>query len=345
MLAALLTSLGVPSAAIGQRIETPKGIYSRDDVPSGEYGLLQYVRHLANQQPLQVVAIEVYSAALAKGLHHLVNYDYIAFTNITDDHLNVHGSMQAYEQAKARLLNRLCEKGNMFVHPNPIGLTGILEQAGNQGIKVNQVKPCQTPFTLLFQQQNCALAKALAQHILKLPTFAHLPAISEALLHSKVMKLYSPPGRCERWELPNGVTVFIDFAHNSGGITTVIEHAKASLPVQAKVGFLLSSKGGWGRDKRMLMANAAAAADIVIVTDDDPRTEDPAVIRMQLAYTHRYSQITPRSHAISTLCARLQAGDIAIIAGRGADDRWQDAAGRFRYNDIDVIKAMGGQKH
>ncbi|MGB3725237.1 MAG: Mur ligase family protein, partial [Glaciecola sp.] len=42
MLAALLTSLGVPSAAIGQRIETPKGIYSRDDVPSGEYGLLQY---------------------------------------------------------------------------------------------------------------------------------------------------------------------------------------------------------------------------------------------------------------------------------------------------------------
>lgn len=362
MLASLLTGMGVPAAAIGQRVETPQGLRSRDEVPSGVMGLPSYIKWLSETHGLKVIAIEAYSAALAKGLHDHVEYDAIAFTNITEDHINVHGNMQAYKAAKNILFSRLKPKGLAVYDKDATGLEHISQQATRHAVSLYDVSrpspnelelSLDLPFNLPFQQQNCKLAIRLAKHLLS-NTDSNLLGFEkpiniaseefQAALQQQIMQLHSPPGRYERWLMPNGVIAVIDFAHNPGGIQTVIQQTRDNAEAGAKLGFLLSSKGGWGETKRGLMADAASLADYVVVSDDDPRSEDPALIRAQLALPHDYIEVVPRANAIYHLITSLKNGDTAIIAGRGADSRWDGPFGRLAYNDVDVVKQLGGQR-
>lgn len=345
MLASLLRQLGIPAAAIGQRIETPEGVRDRSEVPPGDEGLPAYINYLCAEQGVKVIAIEVYSAALAKGLHNRLRYDGIAFTNITEDHLNVHGNMQAYIDAKLHLFNLVEQDACLVFDPDSDGLLPVQQASVNRSFKHLIPEPCETPFLLQFQQGNCYMAVTLAKEVIKLLNARRdIRQITDASIAAKTMQLVSPPGRYEQWLLPNGVLVIVDFAHNPGGIRAVIDHTRAMLKENHKLAFLLSSKGGWGATKREAMADAAANADLVVVSDDDPRKEDPAVIRAQLAHAHNYKEIAPRNRAIYFLSTVLQKGDVAIIAGRGADTRWEGPVGRHFYSDIDVLNQLGAKR-
>jgi UDP-N-acetylmuramoyl-L-alanyl-D-glutamate--2,6-diaminopimelate ligase len=345
MLASLLNKFGIPAAAIGQRIETPNGVRDRSEVPAGVKGLPSYIAWLTQKYSLKVITIEVYSAALAKGLHQLVTYDAVAFTNITEDHINVHGDYDAYVQAKLRIFSHLAPHGIVILDPNESGLQPVCSRCKDLGHEYITPKKHATPFELSYQEQNCRLALSLAEQLLQ-TSLRNVPTdhISQEQLLEKVMQLDSPPGRYEKWRMPNGVIAVIDFAHNPGGIKTVISNTRNAFKNNERVGFLLSSKGGWGEQKRTSMANAASSADFVIVSDDDPRQEDPAIIRSQLAHMHGYQECSPRSHAIHTLCAAMKKGDVAIIAGRGADQRWESLVGRYPYSDVHVLQQLGGKK-
>ncbi|MFC4700626.1 Mur ligase family protein [Glaciecola siphonariae] len=345
MLASLLNKLGIPAAAIGQRVETPEGVRDRCEVPSGVKGLPTYIAWLTQKYNLKVIAIEVYSAALAKGLHRLVRYDAVAFTNITEDHMNVHGNFDAYVKAKLRIFSHLAPNGIIVFDSSEEGLLPVQSQCHDLGLEYVIPEEHATPFDLSYQQQNCRLALSLAEQLLHANSeLASNKVISQAHLLEKAMELRSPPGRYEKWRMPNGVIAVVDFAHNPGGITAVINSTRTAFKNNEKVGFLLSSKGGWGEQKRRSMAKAASSADLVIVSDDDPRKEDPAIIRLQLSHAHGYEECSPRSHAIHTLCAAMKKGDVAIIAGRGADQHWQSIVGRYPYSDVHVLQQLGGVK-
>ena len=345
MVAALLRSLDIPAAAIGQRIETPQGVRDRAEVPCGVDGLPSYINFLSAEQGVRVIAIEVYSAALAKGLHNSLCYDVIGFTNITEDHLNVHGNMQAYINAKLHVFNLVKQEGILVFDPYSEGLLRVQQFLTTQPHHHLIPKKCETPFALRFQQENCYMAVTIVRHVINLLRKQdNNIQIDEKSIASKIMALGSPPGRYEQWLLPNGVLAIVDFAHNPGGIRTVIDNTRARLQTEHRIGFLLSSKGGWGATKRESMAHAASFADLVVVSDDDPRKEDPALIRAQLSYAYNYKEVLPRSRAIHFLCSTLQSKDIAIIAGRGADTRWEGPVGRYAYSDVEVIKKLGGKR-
>ncbi|OJF67669.1 hypothetical protein BK026_02070 [Alteromonas sp. V450] len=345
MLASLLNKIGVPSAAIGQRVETPIDVRDRAEIPAGVKGLPQYISWLTQKYNLSVIAIEVYSAALAKGLHEHVSYNVVAFTNITEDHINVHGSFDAYVHAKLRIFSHMARDGSVVLDPSAEGMQPVLSRCDQLKLTYTTPKKHNTPFHLSYQQRNCHLAVALAKQLFQSNNNSVLTErVSYEHLLEKAMELHSPPGRYERWRMPNGVIAVVDFAHNSGGITTVIDDTRKALKNNEKVGFLLSSKGGWGEQKRASMACAAQRADIVIVTDDDPRQEDPAIIRFQLAYAHGFQEYSPRSHAIYQLCSAMKKDDVAIIAGRGADERWESVVGRYAYSDVRVLQQLGGVK-
>lgn len=341
MIAQLLNRHGIRAAAIGQRIETPEGVRSRKAVSAGPYGLKNYISQLFSEENIQVFAIEVYSAALAKGLHDSLQYDVAAFTNITHDHYSVHGDAASYLAAKLRLLNRLTRQARLYLDPEAKGLDTIIQQLNDRKLEYTMPDEWQSQLPAAFIRNNANLAATIAADVMAGLTVR--PA--RRSIQAAVNGITLPPGRFERWRLPNQSIVIIDFAHNPDGLLTIIEAAREITDGNGRVFLLLSSKGDWGQIKRQAMADSAATADYVVVTDDDPRHEDPAVIRTQLARRHRYEQITPRSKAIHYLCQKAGKDDVVIVAGRGADDQWDGPWRRTFYNDQAVIKQMKGVLH
>jgi UDP-N-acetylmuramoyl-L-alanyl-D-glutamate--2,6-diaminopimelate ligase len=130
--------------------------------------------------------------------------------------------------------------------------------------------------------------------------------------------LQGAPGRLQRiGGGARGGEAFVDYAHTPDGLRTVLEalrpHAKGRLLV------VFGAGGDRDRDKRAKMgAVAAAAADVAIVTDDNPRSEDPAAIRAQiLAGGPGLLEVPGRRAAIAAAAARLETGDILVVAGKG----------------------------
>lgn len=320
----LLERVGIRAASVGQRIEVGEEVRPHSEVGRGKGALVRYFDQLA-QAGTEVIITEVYSAALARGAHHGLSYDLGAFTNLTSDHLNVHGSFAAYCQAKLKFFDCL-RPGATVVLPELDNLALVEQVATERGlplVKPDEVDLC---FTDDFMQENARMALTLAGQI--------CPEVRTV----DPTGLQLPPGRMTRYDYW-GATLVIDFAHNEDGLRRALQSLRKK---HQRVHLILSSKGGWGQRKREQLGKIALElADTVTVTDDDPRTEDPALIRAQLKVDASFREVPPRARAIASAAARLRSGDALLIAGRGADDGWVGAYGRRYYSDVDVVERLG----
>ncbi|NNG04335.1 MAG: UDP-N-acetylmuramoyl-L-alanyl-D-glutamate--2,6-diaminopimelate ligase [Inquilinus sp.] len=260
------------------------------------------------------------------------------FTNLSRDHLDYHGTMEAYLAAKGRLFDEVLAPGGTAVlnadAPESSALAARARAAGRrvstygvagEAIRLDDAVPqadglalgltiegrrysANLPLVGTFQVANalCALGLVLADDV--------APAAAvEALGHLQGVR-----GRLEQVARhPNGAPVYVDYAHTPDALETVL---KALRP--HTVGRLVCVFGcGGDRDpgKRPLMgATVAQLADRPIVTDDNPRTEDPAAIRAAtLAACPGAREIGDRAGAIRSAIAGLAPDDVLIIAGKG----------------------------
>ena len=139
---------------------------------------------------------------------------------------------------------------------------------------------------------------------------------------------------------PNGASVYVDYAHTPDALASVL---KALRPHAAGRLHVVFGCGG-DRDpgKRPEMGDVASKlADRVIVTDDNPRTEDPAIIRRQvLATCPGALEVDNRAEAISTAIDQLEASDLLVIAGKG-HERGQIVGDEVHpFDDVDVVTAV-----
>ncbi|MEP7161493.1 MAG: cyanophycin synthetase, partial [Dermatophilaceae bacterium] len=159
----------------------------------------------------------------------------------------------------------------------------------------------------------------------------------------------SVPGRMERVELRSVVAgreppwVYVDFAHTPEAVRATLEALRTT--ASGRVVAVIGAGGARDRTKRPLMGAAAArAADLVVVTDDNPRDEDPAAIRADLAAGARHAggdvvEIAGRSAAIAEALRRTGPGDVVAVLGRGHESH-QEIAGEFRpLVDRDLVRA------
>jgi UDP-N-acetylmuramoyl-L-alanyl-D-glutamate--2,6-diaminopimelate ligase len=261
-----------------------------------------------------------------------------AFTNLTRDHLDYHRDMAAYLAAKRRLFAELLpEKAVAVVHLGAPGADAVLAACrdrrlrivtyGGEGADIALGAAFPTPggqrldlslfgtrrtieFPLVggFQAENALAALALA-----LACGADETRAAEAL-----GKLASVPGRLEKAGASrSGAAVYVDYAHTPDALANVLEalrpHARGKLSVVFGCG------GERDSGKRAEMGRVAARlADSVIVTDDNPRGENAAAIRRAiLAACPGAAEIADRRAAIRAAVARLAAGDILVLAGKG----------------------------
>ena len=260
-----------------------------------------------------------------------------AFTNLSRDHMDYHPTVQHYLAAKLRLFTDLIVDGGAAViaadheHSQAVfdaarGRKLRITTVGRQGDGIRLLdaaidgfaqrltiehdgrkRKLHLPLVGEFQIENSLVAAGLA-----LATGGDAEQVFAAIEH-----LEGAPGRLELVGERNGAPVFVDYAHKPDALAKALE----ALRPYAKHRLVVVFGAGGDRDagKRPLMgAIAAENADTVIVTDDNPRSENPALIRVAiLAAAKGAREIGDRSEAIRTAIAGLQDGDALLIAGKG----------------------------
>lgn len=298
-------------------------------------------RHLAamTEQGVTHLAMEASSHGLDQRRLDGVSLAAAGFTNFTQDHLDYHHSFEAYFMAKAGLFKRLLGDDGVAVinldDPRGLDMAEIAEDRGQEVIGVGQSEaaelriigqrydaegqdlrftwqdqPVQVRLNLIggFQAANALCAAGLAIGAGDEPTE----------VFATLSKLRTVRGRMQHVATrENGGTVFVDYAHTPDAVATAL---KALRPhVLGRLVVVLGAGGDRDTSKRELMGQAAAReADVVIVTDDNPRSEDPDVIRAMVRKgCPEAANIADRAEAILRGVDALQPGDALLIAGKG----------------------------
>lgn len=323
---------------------------------------------LALQQALQAFvadeadacAMEVSSIGIEEGRVDATRFAVAVFTNFTRDHLDYHGSMEAYAAAKMRLFDWPGLSAAVVNLDDPFGLQ-ILAHIRSRtqipciGYTLNDVKAPvdeylsgrnlhMTENGLAFEVQGVRLQSRLIGRFNAANLLAVIGALraygiglSEAV--AACAELTPPPGRMQTLGGSAAPLVVVDYAHTPDALEKVL---KTLREVATARGGRLHCVFGCGGDrdvgKRPLMGTAAELnADTVIVTSDNPRSEEPAAIVAAIRAGMRGTpRIEPdRAIAIRTAIAQAAAADVVLLAGKGHEDYQEIQGRRLPFSDLD----------
>ena len=282
-----------------------------------------------------------------------------AFTNLSRDHLDYHGTMEAYLEAKLRLFTEVIdEDGAAVVWMDDAASARVAELASERGLRLLTVgskgetlklvkrEPTQLGQTLTieaegkifqvklpligaYQAANALTAAALV--------FATGGALAQTL--ENLSRVQPVRGRLERAAISKaGAPIYVDYAHTPDGLRAAIEALRPHA-----TGRLITVFGAGGdrdRGKRPEMgAVAAELSDRVIVTDDNPRSENASAIRKDvLAGAPSATEIGGRREAIAAAIAEAGAGDIVLLAGKGHEQGQIVGDKVLPFDDVSVAR-------
>jgi UDP-N-acetylmuramoyl-L-alanyl-D-glutamate--2,6-diaminopimelate ligase len=262
----------------------------------------------------QSCAMEATSIGSAQGRLAGTRFRVLVFTNLTQDHLDFHGTMDAYfaakralfDQADAAVVNTDDEWGRRLARelPGAISFSGDDEPGAELRLRGR------------FNRENAAGAAAAARVL----------DIDADAIRRGLESVAGVPGRFESVEAGQPFSVIVDYAHTPDSLDNVLRAARELGPGRLTVVF--GAGGDRDREKRPLMGRVAAErADRAIVTTDNPRSEDPQAIAEEVA-AGKLEIVVDRRAAIERALTDAGAGDVVVIAGKGADTE-MEIDGRF----------------
>ncbi len=280
------------------------------------------------------VAMEVSSIALREHRVDGIVFDVSAFTGLSQDHLDYHGTMQSYFDAKADLFSHSRSQrgvaviddswGRLLVSQASIPMVSVSATGGSADWVASRVADRVTiegpvrahlriPVPTDFAVANLVTTVAICH---ELGVDAQVAA--DAAVHVRV------PGRMEVVAVTEGIDFIVDYAHTPDAIQQVVASAASiSRTRNGRVIVVIGAGGDRDPSKRMAMGRAATSpSGLVVVTDDNPRSEDPADIRAALLEgveqaECRSSEVADRSQAIRTAVELARPGDIVLVLGKG----------------------------
>lgn len=296
------------------------------------------------------VATEVSSHALELDRVAETSFAVGAFTNLSQDHLDFHGGMEPYFEAKAHLMDLATQQviwmedpyGRRLAERHPAALqVGWNHAVSAQGVQTDQDG---TSFRLRLPDGEAEsrvnlpgrfnLANALVA-----AACAHTQGVDVETIAAGLASLTMVPGRFETVSGSSEVTVVVDYAHTPDGIATVVETARTL--ARGRVIAIIGAGGDRDRGKRPEMGKAAAAADLVIVTSDNPRSEDPdQIIREVMSGVDNPAvmALPDRREAIETALASASTGDIVLILGKGHETTQEVAGVLHPFSDQEIAR-------
>ncbi len=284
------------------------------------------------------------------------------FTNLTRDHLDYHGDMAAYRAAKLRLFDTLLPEGGVGAFSTETdgetqgalraaaarrGLRLLSVGAAGEDLRIAKATPLpdgqalelsvfgasqalHLPLPGRFQADNALLAAALA-----LLTGTETTAVLAAL-----PRLAGVRGRMELAARPAGGAAYVDYAHTPDALERLLRALRPH--TTGRLVCVFGAGGDRDPGKRPLMgAVVAALADIAIITDDNPRGEDPALIRAAIrAACPDALEIGDRRAAIAAGLEALRPGDVLVVAGKGHESGQTVAGVTIPFDDAGVIREL-----
>jgi UDP-N-acetylmuramoyl-L-alanyl-D-glutamate--2,6-diaminopimelate ligase len=273
------------------------------------------------------VAMEASSEGLAFERVEGSNFACSIFTNLSQDHLNTHGTMDAYFAAKELLFRpEMSERA----------VVNIDDEYGRGLAARTDLPPIRVNLPARYNVEN-ALGVLAAARALGLP----IGPVAEG-----IASLRGVPGRMEPIDGGQDFTVLVDYAHTPDSLEGVLRAAREITQPGARLVVVFGCGGDRDRGKRPLMGKAGAAlADRAIITSDNPRTEDPLAIIDQIEAGARetgrpYERIADRREAIEAAVGGAGRGDVIVIAGKGHETGQQFADHTIPFDDRVVAREV-----
>lgn len=369
-----LSSMGRKPVLIGT-VET-RGPGHREasafTTPEGD-DLARFARRMVDAGATDLV-MEVSSHALTLYRAEGITFEVAAFTNLTQDHLDFHGTMEAYMEAKARLFLDFAPACAVINVDDPTGeaLAARIDRSVTRLFTVSRTSPRADVFATSYRlgregvvapivcpqgaltiESRMVGAHNLDNLLLAAGCLSAL-GLDVSSIETALGRVVGAPGRLERVEDPRDVAAFVDYAHTPDALAKVLDALRPITPGRLIVVF--GCGGDRDRGKRPLMGAAAAErADLVIVTSDNPRTEDPRAIvdaivpgvvgrglpqASSLADTTRgYAVEVDRRAAIGLAMSAAKPGDTVLIAGKGHEDYQILGTSKVHFDDREEARS------
>jgi UDP-N-acetylmuramoyl-L-alanyl-D-glutamate--2,6-diaminopimelate ligase len=356
LLGDLLEASGRPTNVMG----TLSGARTTPEATEVQRVLAQVRDRQLSDGRQHAVAMEVSSHALVQSRVEGIHFDVAIFTNLSHDHLDYHGTMEEYFQAKSSLFSpdhALCAVvnaddawGQRLLGHARIPMTAVRRsdatrvelQPGHTSFTWRQQR-ISTPLTGAINVDNALLAAeaALALGLEPPEVAAALSQVSPPPGRLQVISV-PPPGGVERPGTPP-FTVLVDYAHTPAGLEVVLGEARGLVADAGRVIVVFGCGGNRDRAKRPKMGRAAALlSDVAVLTSDNPRDEDPMAIIEEVRAGVATTGGSPatflvepdRRSAIRLALGKARAGDVVIIAGKGHETTQEIGARRLPFDDV-----------
>ena len=305
------------------------------------------------------VAMEVSSHGL--DLHRVdgIVFDVAAFTNLTQDHLDWHGTMDRYRAAKARLFTPDLAR-HAVVHVDAPGAREMLElvrvpvttigRSSDDDVTVleREVRPTGSSARLHIDGMTVRVSTVMRgthnlDNLILAVVTAVRAGIDAEVAAEALADVPAPAGRLEPFGGGEHPLVLVDYAHTPDAVAGAVTVGRGLVAESARLHVVLGAGGDRDRDKRTPMGAAAAAADVVVVTDDNPRSEDPAAIRAAVLAGARDGiahvvEIAGRTEAIRRAVRDAEAGDVVLVLGRGHETHQEVRCERLPLDDRELVR-------
>ncbi|MEP6955426.1 MAG: UDP-N-acetylmuramoyl-L-alanyl-D-glutamate--2,6-diaminopimelate ligase [Chthoniobacterales bacterium] len=312
----------------------------------------------------KAAALEVSSHALVQERTRGLEWDAAVFTNLTQDHLDFHGTMEAYFESKLKLFTALAQQETK---KKAVAIVNIDDRWGEKLLgRLSKETPVVTyglsaraqfrasNYRPEFSGTSYQLEAHGKSYLVRVPLIGRFNVSNSvaalATAHSFGLSLRdailslakSPqvPGRLEAVPAKRQFQVFVDYAHTPDALLNVLKTVRELSP--RKVIVVFGCGGDRDRAKRPLMAAAADQnADFSIITSDNPRKEDPDAIIADVEQgfrSQRYEKVTDRTQAIVRAIALAQPRDIVVIAGKGHEGYQEFADNTIPFDDLRVAR-------
>lgn len=320
----------------GKRAGLANGLrFARDGISTGRSGgsmpgraTLPCFLAQAAKDGCEFAVVEMTSEGASQFRHLPIPLDICVVTNLSPEHIEAHGSFEAYREAKAKIVRRLKNKGSLVLDGDCAELLPYEGEAAKRGARIVSVKiegsgatwddagatvPVGGQFakTVLpgaFGAKNVLLAAAAARAL----------GVADAGIAAGITALEKIPGRAERVNAGQPFLVVVDYAHTPDSLAALLD------AYEGRRRICVTGSAGGGRDKwkRPEIGRVAAEkSDVVIVTDDDPFDDDPAQIAAEVAAgtNGKAEVILDRRLAIRRAFSLAQPGDAVLLTGKGAE--------------------------
>ena len=307
----------------------------------------------AVENDIEYLVMEVSSHALSFERIAGLKLKVAAFTNLTEDHLDYHKTMENYLNEKLKIVNYLDKGAYILLNSDDKSSTKFMERYplyktyglnGDYKIINHNIHPDHTDLVFSYNDKEYKVTTNLTS---KFNVYNYLTCISvlDTLginldeLVGITKEIYPPKGRCETYKVGKGYAV-VDYAHTPDAVEKVIE-AYTELK-RNRIITIIGCGGDRDPIKRPIMGNIATKlSDYVIFTNDNPRTEDPQKIMDDIVkdnHSKNYEIIFDRKEAILKGIKMLEKDDILLVLGKGHEDYQIIGHEKIHFDDAEIIK-------